>query len=58
MALLLKNFKIKKYNVITILLLLLLFIPGENSMGLYEKLLCYVYLGEPFGKETCVFFAF
>jgi len=37
--------------------ILLLFILGENPMGLCEKLLCYVYLREPFGKKTCAFFA-
>jgi len=39
------------------LLLLLLFIPGENPMGLYGKLLYYIYLGKPFGKKICVFLA-
>jgi len=38
-------------------LLLLLFIPGENLMGLCGKLLCYICLGEPFGEEICASFA-
>jgi len=37
--------------------LLLLFIPGKNPMGLCGKLLCYIYSGEPFKKKTCAFFA-
>jgi len=41
-----------------LLLLLLLFIPGKNPMGLYGKLLCYVCLKESFREETCAFFAF
>jgi len=39
------------------ILLLLLFIPGENPMGLCGKLLCYVCSGKPFKKKTCAFFA-
>jgi len=41
-----------------LLLLLLLFIPGKNSMGLCGKLLYYVCLGEPFRKKIYAFFAF
>jgi len=40
-----------------ILILLLLFILGENPMGLCGKLLYYVYLKEFFGKEIYAFFA-
>jgi len=39
------------------LILLLLFIPGKNSMGLCGKLLYYIFLREFFGEKTCVFFA-
>jgi len=44
-------------NIIIIIILLLLFIPGENPIGLYEKLLYYIYLKEPFGEKIYAFFA-
>jgi len=44
--------------IITIVsVLLLLFIPGKNPMGLYGKLLYYICLGKPFGEKIYAFFA-